>query len=154
MMCNEENISRLIVSSDLVIGAVLIPGAKAPALVSRDMISTMLPGSVVVDVCIDQGGCFETSKPTTHEKPVYMVEGVVHYCVTNMPGAVGRTSTFALTNATLPYILEIANKGIHKVIQDNDALRKGINIYRGILTHPGVAYSLGRSYQNVMELIH
>jgi len=105
VMSNEENVTQLNRSTDLVIGAVLIPGAKAPALVSRDMISTMLPGSVVVDVCIDQGGCFETSKPTTHEEPVYMVEGVVHYCVTNMPGAVGRTSTFALINATLPYDL-------------------------------------------------
>ncbi|MBW2119317.1 MAG: alanine dehydrogenase [Deltaproteobacteria bacterium] len=143
VMCNEENISRLIDSSDLVIGAVLIPGAKAPALVSKDMISTMLPGSVAIDVCIDQGGCFETSKPTTHEEPVYMVEGVVHYCVTNMPGAVGRTSTFALTNATLPYVLEIANLGCEEALNRNGSLAKGLNLFNGEVICKPVADSLG-----------
>jgi len=153
LVAHHENISRLVSISDLVIGGVLIPGARAPALVTREMISTMPPGSVVVDVAIDQGGCIETSRPTTHNDPVFEVDGVIHYCVTNMPGAVARTSTFALTNVTLPYILEVANKGFETAIKENKALALGVNIYRGNITCPGVAEPMGCSCEDVLKLI-
>jgi alanine dehydrogenase len=132
--------------ADLVVGSVLVPGASAPKVVRREMVSKMKPGAVMVDVAIDQGGCFETSHPTTHTDPIYFVDGVLHYCVTNMPAAVPHTSTFALTNATAPYLLEIANKGFEKAIQSNAAIREGVNTYQGKVTFKGVAESLGRPY--------
>ncbi len=139
VMSNPENIARLVAESDLVIGSVLIPGAKAPWLVTREMLGTMQPGSVVVDVAIDQGGCFETSRPTTHQDPVYVVDGVVHYCVANIPGEVARTSTYALTNVTLPYALAIAGKGIRRAVREDPALAKGVNVCNGHITCPPVA---------------
>jgi alanine dehydrogenase len=143
VMSSPENIASTVAISDVVIGSVLIPGAKAPYLVTREMISSMQPGSVVVDVAIDQGGCFETSKPTTHQDPVYMVDGVTHYCVTNMPGNVARTSTFALTNVTLPYALDIARHGLAEAARIDPALAKGINVCGGRITHPAVAEAIG-----------
>ena len=151
---NSENISRLVRESDLVIGAVLIPGAKAPALVTREMIGAMPAGSVVVDVAIDQGGCFETSRPTTHQKPVYVIDDVIHYCVANIPGVVGRTSTFALTNVTLPYALEIANKGLKRAALENPALALGVNVFQGEITCPGVAEALDRPHTAIDRLLH
>jgi alanine dehydrogenase len=135
--------------ADLVIGGVLVPGASAPKLVRRDMIAMMKPGSVVVDVAIDQGGCFETSRPTTHTDPVYFVDNVLHYCVANMPAAVPHTSTFALTNATFPYLLELANKGLERACAGHPALRAGVNTYRGEVTHPGVAESQNRPWKEL-----
>src|SRR5713226_6571737 len=135
--------------SDLVIGAVLIPGASAPKIVRRQMIANMKRGSVVVDVAIDQGGCFETSHPTTHTEPVYVVDGVLHYCVSNMPAAVPHTATFALTNATFPYLLELANKGLERACEEHPALKLGVNTYKGYVTHPGVAESQGRSWKEL-----
>ncbi len=143
VMSSPENIARIVAISDVVIGSVLIPGAKAPYLVTREMISSMQPGSVVVDVAIDQGGCFETSKPTTHQDPVYLVDGVIHYCVTNMPGNVARTSTFALTNVTLPYALTIASRGLAEAVRHDPALAKGVNVCSGRITHPAVAEAIG-----------
>lgn len=139
-------IERLITKVDLVIGAVLVPGAAAPKLITSEMVKTMKPGSVVVDIAIDQGGCFETSHPTTHAEPTYIVHGVVHYCVTNMPGAVARTSTFALNSATLPFVLALANKGWKKALIEDPHLRAGLNIYDGTITHPAVAEALGLPY--------
>ncbi|GAB4392126.1 MAG: alanine dehydrogenase [Gammaproteobacteria bacterium] len=135
-----------VLKADLVIGAVLVPGAAAPKLVTHDMLRNMADGAVVVDVAIDQGGCFETSRPTTHQDPTYIVEGVVHYCVANMPGAVPRTSTFALNNATFPFILQIANKGYKQALLDNEHLRNGLNVYRGQITCEAVASALGYNY--------
>jgi alanine dehydrogenase len=140
---SEGNIRELIVQMDLVIGAVLIPGAKAPHLVKRDMLRTMKPGSVIVDVAIDQGGCIETAKPTTHDDPIYIVDDVVHYCVANMPGAVPNTSTRGLTNATLPYAVQIANKGWKKAITENKELELGLNIAKGLITYKDVADAFG-----------
>jgi alanine dehydrogenase len=137
-----ENIEREVVAADLVIGAVLIPGAAAPKLVNRDLVRAMKPGAVIVDISIDQGGCFETSRPTTHAAPTYVEEGVVHYCVTNMPGAVARTSTVALNNATLPFVLSIADQGWQRALCDDPHLRNGLNIFRGLITHPAVARDL------------
>ena len=137
-----ENIEREVTAADLVIGAVLIPGAAAPKLVSRDLVRAMKPGAVVVDVSIDQGGCFETSRPTTHAEPTYLAEGVVHYCVTNMPGAVARTSTVALNNATLPFVLAIADRGWRRAMVEDPHLREGLNVCRGRVTHPAVARDL------------
>ncbi len=137
-----DNIEREVVSADLVIGAVLVPGAAAPKVVTRDMVKRMRPGSVMVDIAIDQGGCFETSRPTTHAEPVYVEEGVIHYCVTNMPGAVARTSTFALNNATLPFVLALADKGWKRALADNPHLRNGLNICDGRITHAAVAEAL------------
>ncbi len=133
-------------ASDLVIGAVLIPGAAAPKLLTRDIISRMKPGSVVVDVAIDQGGCFETSKATTHADPTYVVDGVVHYCVANMPGAVARTSTLALNNATLPYALALSNKGAKQALLDDEHLRNGLNVHQGQVTYKAVSEALGYEY--------
>ncbi|MEX2365714.1 MAG: NAD-binding protein, partial [Pseudohongiellaceae bacterium] len=126
-------------NADLIVGAVLIPGASAPKLITEDMVREMTPGTVLVDVAIDQGGCFETSHPTTHADPAYTVHDVVHYCVTNMPGAVARTSAAALNNATLPYVLQLADKGIHNALADNTHLCQGLNIYHGKLTNEFVA---------------
>lgn len=142
-------IAEAIRDADLVIGGVLIPGAAAPKLVTRDMLGLMKPGSVVVDVAIDQGGCFETSHPTTHQEPTYMVDGIVHYCVANMPGGVARTSTLALTNATLPYVLQLADKGYAQALEDSPHLRKGLNIHRGKVTYRAVADALGYEYHSV-----
>ncbi len=135
-------------SADLVVGAVLIPGAIAPRLVTRQDLTTMKPGAVIVDVAIDQGGCFETSRPTTHQQPTYDVEGIIHYCVTNMPGAVGRTSTMALCNATLPYALKIANKGFEAAAAEDPGFAEGINLVAGKITSPAVANSLGLKYES------
>ena len=138
-----ENIEREVAAADLVIGAVLIPGAAAPRLVSRDLVRAMRPGTVIVDISIDQGGCFETSRPTTHAAPIYIEEGVVHYCVTNMPAAVARTSTVALNNATLPFVLALADHGWRGALAEDPHLRDGLNICRGRVTHPAVAHDLG-----------
>jgi alanine dehydrogenase len=137
-----ENIEREVVAADLVIGTVLIPGATAPKLVSRDLVRAMKPGAVVVDVSIDQGGCFETSRPTTHAEPTFVEDGVVHYCVTNMPAAVARTSTVALNNATLPFVLAIADRGWRRSLKEDPHLLHGLNIWRGRVTHPAVARAL------------
>jgi alanine dehydrogenase len=139
--------------ADLVIGGVLIPGASAPKLVRRDMLKDMRPGSVVVDVAIDQGGCFETSRPTTHTDPVYFVDEVLHYCVSNMPAAVPHTSTFGLTNATFPYILRLANQGFALAVDQSDALRQGVNTYAGHITYPAVAQSQSRPHKDLRIVI-
>ena len=136
-----EAIQEEALTADLIIGAVLIPGAVAPKLIPRTLLAAMKPGSVLVDVAIDQGGCFETSRPTTHADPIYLVDGVVHYCVANMPGAVARTSTFALNNATLPYVLQLADRGL-AALRDDPYLRAGLNVHRGQITHPAVAAAL------------
>jgi len=146
LFATSEAIERAVLTADLVIGAVLVPGAAAPKLVSWDMVRRMRPGSVLVDIAIDQGGCFETSRPTTHSNPTYVDEGVVHYCVTNMPGAVARTSTFALTNATLPFVLALADKGWRDALEGDPHLRDGLNIEDGRITHPAVARALGMQY--------
>ncbi len=138
-----ETIEHEVVSADLLIGAVLVPGAAAPKLVSRELVRQMKPGSVIVDISIDQGGCIETSRPTTHAAPTFIEEGVVHYCVTNMPGAVARTSAVALNNATLPFVLAIADRGWRRALSDDPHLRNGLNAARGLLTHPAVAHDLG-----------
>lgn len=141
LMSNAENIGEKVAAADLLIGAVLVVGARAPRLVTKDLVKTMKPGAVIVDVAIDQGGCIETSRPTTHSKPIYILYDVVHYCVTNMPGAVGRTSTYALTNVTLPYALEIANKGWKKAAKENRAILRGVNIADGKITCKAVTDS-------------
>jgi alanine dehydrogenase len=141
-----DAIDRLVADSDLVIGAVLIPGAAAPKLVTRKHLKTMRPGSVLVDISIDQGGCFETSHATTHSKPIFVVDGIVHYCVANMPGAVARTSTFALNNATLPFTLALADKGYRKALADDPNLLNGLNVYDGKITCEPVARALGLKY--------
>jgi alanine dehydrogenase len=138
-----DALEQAVARADLVIGAVLVPGAAAPKLVTRAMLKKMKPGAVVVDVAIDQGGCFETSKPTTHQDPTYVVDGIVHYCVANMPGGVARTSTFALTNATLPYVLALADKGYRKALLDDAQFREGLNVHRGAVTYGAVAEALG-----------
>ena len=140
---NRFAILEQIIEADLVVGGVLVPGAKAPKLIRREDLKTMQPGSVIVDVAVDQGGCVETIKPTTHENPTYVVDGVIHYGVANMPGAVPRTSTFALTNATLPYALQLANKGWKKALKENPALLKGLNMVGGKVTYPAVGESFG-----------
>ena len=146
LMSSEYNIRQELKSADLVIGSVLIPGAKAPKLVTRDMLKDMQPGTVMVDVAIDQGGCFETSHPTTHEDPVYYVDGILHYCVANIPGAVPYTSTLALTNATMPYVLQLANKGWRDACRDNEELRKGLNIVNGKVVYKPVAEAWDLEY--------
>jgi alanine dehydrogenase len=148
-----ENIEQALRKADLVIGAVLIPGAAAPKLVSRAMLKIMKPGSVMVDVAIDQGGCFETSRPTTHEDPVYTVDGIIHYCVTNMPGAVARTSTIALTNATLPFALALANKGLNKALMEDPHLRNGLNVHAGKITAKPVADALSFEYMEAEKAL-
>jgi alanine dehydrogenase len=143
LFSDRHNILDSLNRTDLLIGAVLIPGAKAPHLVQREDLKRMPPGAVLIDVAIDQGGCIETSRPTTHGKPTYIVNDVVHYCVTNMPGAVGRTSTYALTNVTLPYVLQLAKKGYDRAVRENPALAEGVNIRRGEVTNPAVAATFG-----------
>lgn len=141
-----ESIEKHVMEADLVVGAVLIPGASAPRLVTRDMVSRMRPGTVLVDVAIDQGGCFETSRATTHADPVYTVDGVIHYCVANMPGCVPRTAAFALNNATMPFVLTIAEKGYKQALLDDKHLLNGLNVYKGQITNEAVAQALGESY--------
>jgi alanine dehydrogenase len=153
LFSSPATVRELIKRADVVVGAVLIPGAKAPKLITREMLKSMKPGSVLVDVAIDQGGCFETSKPTTHSNPIYTVDGIVHYCVANMPGAVPRTSTLALTNATLPYALEIANKGWKKAMQESNEIRLGANIVSGRVTYKAVAEAFGLEYTAVDKLL-
>jgi alanine dehydrogenase len=153
IMSSKPKLRELLKEADLVIGAVLIPGAKAPKLVTRDMLKLMKPGSVMVDVAIDQGGCFETSKATTHADPVYTVDGVIHYCVANMPGAVAKTSTLALTNATLPYAVQIANKGWKKACQENPEIAAGVNVLDGKVTYEAVAEAFGMPYTSLSEMI-
>ena len=143
VMSSQYNIEQILPLTDLVVGAVLIPGAKAPHLITREMLKLMQPGSVLVDVAIDQGGCFETSKPTTHAEPVYQVEGIQHYCVANIPGAVPFTSTLALTNATLPYAVKLANLGWEKACEENEDLRKGLNIVNRKVVCQAVAETFG-----------
>jgi alanine dehydrogenase len=148
-----ENIEKHVLSADLVIGAVLIPGASAPKIVSKKMVSEMKKGAVMVDISIDQGGCFETSRPTSHSNPTYEVDGIIHYCVTNMPGAVARTSTQALENSTLPFTLAIANKGLHKALRDDKNLMAGLNIFDGMVTYRAVAESLGHKFFDPQEIL-
>ena len=143
-------IERAVVEADLVIGAVLVPGARAPKVVSRGLVKKMKPGSVIVDVAVDQGGCCETTRPTTHSDPVYVVDGVLHYCVTNMPGIVPHTSTLALTNTTLPYIVRLASEGVEKAIRSDPGLAKGVNVMNGRITCQGVADAHGLRFTPVM----
>ncbi|MFK7934400.1 MAG: alanine dehydrogenase [Saprospiraceae bacterium] len=150
---NEYNIRRLISRSDLIIGAVLIPGAKAPNLITRDMLKEMRDGTVLVDVAVDQGGCIETCKPTTHEDPTFIIDGVVHYCVANMPGAVPYTSTLALTNATLPYAIQLANKGWQQACRDSEPLKLGLNVVGGKVVYKGVADAFDMSLEDVDQYL-
>lgn len=146
-------IRELVKTHDLIVGAVLIPGAKAPKLISRDMLKTMRPGTVLVDVAVDQGGCIETCKPTTHEDPTFIIDDVVHYCVANMPGAVPYTSTLALTNATLPYAIKLANQGWKKACSDNEDLKLGLNVIQGKVVYKAVANAFNLPYTNVDEFL-
>jgi len=154
IFATEAMIEEYVVDADLVIGAVLIPGKTAPKLVSRSVLEKMRPGSVIIDVAIDQGGCFTTSKPTTHSNPTYVVDGVVHYCVTNMPGAVPRTATLALNNATLPFVLALADKGYQQAMRDDSDLLMGLNVHSGYITHKGVALDLKLPYRPAEDFIH
>jgi len=149
---NKSHIEDAIADADLVIGAILVPGAKAEKLVTKDMLAMMRKGSVIVDVAVDQGGCCETTRPTTHAEPVFTVDGVIHYCVSNMPAAVSRTSTLALTNVTLPYILKLANSGYKEALRDDDSLRKGLSVINGKLVCKAVAESLGLEYTTLKNL--
>ena len=153
LMSNEYNIREMVRNADVIIGAVLIPGAVAPKLITRDMIPTMKPGTVLVDVAVDQGGCFETTVATTHDHPTFVIDHVIHYCVANMPGAVPRTSTLALTNATLPYALQIANKGWKQACVESEPLRKGLNVVKGKVVYEGVAEAFGLPYQDVQTVL-
>ena len=152
MMSNEINIRTLLPTQDLIVGAVLIPGAKAPHLITRDMLALMHPGAVLVDVAVDQGGCIETCKPTTHQDPTYVIDEVIHYCVANMPGAVPYTSTLALTNATLPYALQLANRGWKQACMDNKELLYGLNVVDGKVVYKAVAEAFGLEYTSVNTL--
>jgi alanine dehydrogenase len=153
LMSSPATVRELVQKADVVIGAVLLHGAKAPKLVTREMLGTMKPGAVLVDVAIDQGGCFETSRPTTHGEPIFEVDGVVHYCVANMPGAVPLTSTIALTNATLPYALQIANQGWQEVARKNPGVREGLNVVNGKVTYAGVAEAFGLDHTPVEDVL-
>lgn len=153
LMSNKYAITQAIQVTDLIIGAVLIPGTKAPHLITRDMLKLMRPGTVVVDVAVDQGGCIETCTPTTHENPTYIIDDIIHYCVANMPGAVPYTSTVALTNATLPYALQLANKGWKKACQENLELRLGLNVVNGDIVYQGVADAFGLDYVDVEKYL-
>jgi alanine dehydrogenase len=150
---NSYNIAQATREADLVIGGVLIPGATAPKLVTREMVSKMKPGAVIVDVAIDQGGCVETAKPTSHSNPSYTVDGVVHYCVTNMPGAVPHTSTLALTNSTFPYVMRLANLGARGALKQDEGLAEGLNTWLGTLTYRGVAESQHRPWTAAASVI-
>jgi len=148
LVSNSHVVEEAVKGADLVIGAVLVPGAKAPKLITRKLVSKMKKGSVLVDVAIDQGGCSETSRPTSHTDPIFIVDGVIHYCVTNMPGAVPRTSTFALTNVTLPYVVRMADMGVKKAMKSDPALLKGLNTYNGLLTNKAVAQAFKMKYSD------
>jgi len=150
---NRHNIIEQLQNADIVIGAVLLPGAKAPNLLRREDLGRMRPGSVIVDVAVDQGGCVETIRPTTHEDPIYVVDGVIHYGVANMPGAVSRTSTLALTNATFPYTLTLANKGWTEACRHDRALALGLNVVGGRITYPGVAEAFGLEFTPVEQVL-
>jgi alanine dehydrogenase len=153
LMASPATTRKLVKEADVVIGAVLVAGAKAPKLVTREMLKTMQKGSVLVDVAIDQGGCFETSRPTTHSDPIFEVEGIVHYCVANMPGAVAKTSTIALTNATLPYTVQIANKGWQRAMRENPEIKLGANVMKGNVTYQAVAETFGLEYTPIDTLL-
>jgi alanine dehydrogenase len=153
IVSNEYTLREMVKDHDLIIGAVLIPGAKAPKLVTRDMLKTMRPGTVLVDVAVDQGGCIETCTPTTHENPTYIIDDVVHYCVANMPGAVPYTSTLALTNATLPYAIRLANMGWKRACQESTELRNGLNVMFGEVVYKGVAEAFNLSYTDVKKFL-
>jgi alanine dehydrogenase len=153
MMSNEYNIRQQVRFSDVIVGAVLIPGTKAPSLITRDMLKTMNPGTVLIDVAVDQGGCIETTVPTTHDHPTYVIDDVIHYSVANMPGAVPRTSTIALTNATLSYAIQLAAKGWKKACAEDKALRKGLNIVKGKVVYKGVAEAFGLPHHDVSEVL-
>jgi alanine dehydrogenase len=153
LMSSPATVRELVQEADVVIGAVLLHGAKAPKLVTREMLKTMKPGAVLVDVAIDQGGCFETSRPTTHGEPIFEVDGVVHYCVANMPGAVPLTSTIALTNATLPYALQIANLGWQDVARNDPGVRAGLNVVNGKVTYEGVAEAFNMEMTPVQDVL-
>jgi alanine dehydrogenase len=153
LFATTASIEQSVLAADLVIGAVLVPGAAAPKLVTREMVRQMRPGSVLVDIAIDQGGCFETSRPTTHSAPTYVEHGVVHYCVTNMPGAVARTSTQALTNATLPFVMALAGKGWRQAMLDDAHLGEGLNIHDGRVTHIAVAHALGLRHTPLRDVL-
>jgi alanine dehydrogenase len=153
LMASPATLRQLVATADVVVGAVLVTGAKAPKLVTRDMLKTMKKGAVLVDVAIDQGGCFETSKATTHSDPIYIVDDVVHYCVANMPGAVPKTSTMALTNATLPYAVEIANKGWERAIKENPEIKPGANVIQGKVTYKAVADAFDLEYVPIDSLL-
>jgi alanine dehydrogenase len=153
MMSNKANLRKALTDADLVVSSVLIPGGKAPKLVTRETLKMMKPGAVIVDVAIDQGGSTETSRPTTHRDPIYEVDGIVHYCVTNMPGAMPMTSTLALTNATIPYALKLADKGYSHAIRSNPHIAAGANIVLGSITHKGVAEAFGMPYEPVYEVL-
>lgn len=153
LMSNSINIEESAKVSDLLIGAVLIPGAKTPKLVTREMVAKMKEGTVIVDVAIDQGGCIETSRPTTHDNPTFVIDGVVHYCVTNMPGALPRTSTFALTNATMLYAYMLADGGVSRATLQHEALAKGVNVYKGKVTYQAVAEALNYEYYPIMDIL-
>jgi alanine dehydrogenase len=153
LMSNAHNIRKKVKEADLLIGAVLVTGSRTPRLVTRDMVKTMKPGAVIVDVSVDQGGCIETTRPTTHEEPTFLEYDVVHYCVTNIPGAVGRTSSHALTNVTLPYTLELANKGWKKAVKENPALLKGLNIANGKVAFKAVSDAFNMEYCPAEKLL-
>lgn len=153
MMSNGYNVRSMIKDADLIIGAVLIPGAKAPHLITRDMLKNMKPGTVLVDVAVDQGGCIETCRPTTHAEPTFVIDDVLHYCVANMPGAVPYTSTLALTNATLPYAIELANKGWKKACQDDGELAKGLNVINGDVVYKAVSDAFNLPYVEVEKYL-
>ena len=153
LMSSPEAIRNVLPKADVVVGAVLVPGSKTPTLITREMLKTMKKGSVLVDVAIDQGGCFETSKETTHAAPTYTIDGIVHYAVSNMPGALPRTSTLALTNATLPYAVEIANKGWKKAMKQNPEIRRGANVVKGHVTYRGVAEAFGLKHVPIEKLL-
>jgi alanine dehydrogenase len=153
MVSNEYTIRELIPDADLIVGGVLIPGAKAPKLITRDMLKSMRPGTVLVDVAVDQGGCIETCRPTTHEDPTFIIDDIVHYCVANMPGAVPYTSTLALTNATLPYAIRLANDGWKKACQDNNDLRLGLNVIKGEVVYRAVAEAFNLPYADVKKFL-
>jgi alanine dehydrogenase len=153
MMSNPHNVRQLVKAADVVISAVLVPGGKTPTLITREMLKSMKDGAVVVDVAVDQGGSLETSRPTTHEDPIYDVDGIIHYCVANMPGAMPMTSTIALTNATLPYAVEIANKGFARSIHENEDIKKGANIVLGEITYKNVADAFNMTYTPVEDVL-
>jgi alanine dehydrogenase len=153
LSANPVNIAVAVKRADLLIGAVLVKGARAPRLVTREMIRAMEPGSVVVDVAVDQGGCCETTSPSTHSDPIQVIDGIVHYCVTNMPGAVPRTSTYALSNATLPYLMKLAGQGLLDAVRNSPSLTKGVNVFQGKITYKAVAEALGMEYTPIESMI-